>query len=173
MRRFLIAMAGVALLTGCVTQDGSGKGEAPIWYPAFVVRDAKTTQQWGGQDIYGVQTNRVDQTKQPSIGSPGNSQPVNPPDSVRTGANATFNDPSRFYVAGQTSKIEPVTSQQPYGQGLRPPGTATVYPTRGNAAESVGSPTLYPPTGSFRTDQPSGASVYPNSATGERGYIGK
>jgi hypothetical protein len=173
MRRFVLALLGVGMLSGCVARDGNKPGEAPLWYPAFVVRDANTTQGWGGQDIYGVQTNRVDPKKQPSIGAPGNELPVNPPDSTRSGITPVFNDPSRFYVAGQQVPPNQVNAQQPYGQGQRPPGSATLYPTRGNAAESVGSPTLYPPVGSFRTDPPSGASVYPNGATGERGFIGK
>lgn len=178
MRRFVLTLiasgAGLAVGSGCVSKDGSHPGEAPIWYPAFVVRDANTTQQWGGQDIYGQQTNRVDRTKQPSIGSPDSQQPVNPPDSLsapqQSGARSNWNDPSRFYVAGQQRPVEPTNAQQPYGEGLRPPGSATVYPTRGNAAQSAGSPTLYPPTGNFRTDGPS---LYPTGATGERGFTGK
>jgi len=85
MRRIalMLLLTGVA---GCAVRDGNKTGEAPVWYPAFIVRDANTTQQWGGQDIYGQQTYRVDPKKQPSIGSPGNSQPVNPPDSLDVAA---------------------------------------------------------------------------------------
>jgi hypothetical protein len=181
MRRLVLTLiasgAGLVVASGCVSKDGGHAGEAPLWYPAFVVRDANTTQQWGGQDIYGQQTNRVDRTKQPSIGSPDSQQPVNPPDTLavpaggpQAGMRSNWNDPSQFYVAGQQRPMTSTSAQQPYGEGLRPPGSATVYPTRGNAAQSVGSPTLYPPTGTFRTDGPS---LYPNGATGERGFTGK
>jgi hypothetical protein len=178
MRRLVLTLiaSGTALVvgSGCVAKGTSRTGEAPIWYPAFVVRDANTTRQWGGQDIYGQQTNRVDRTKQPSIGSPDSGLPVNPPDSLtapqQSGMRQNWNDPSRFYVAGHPVNGQTSIQQQPYAEGLRPPGSATLYPTRGNAAQSVGSPTLYPPSGQFRTDGPS---LYPNGATGERGFIGK
>src|SRR5947209_15137388 len=148
MIRILLALMGLAMLSGCVVQDGNKRGEAPIWYPAFVVRDANTTQQWGGQDIYGVQTGRIDRSQQPAIGAPRNAQPVNPPDSTRTGANSMWSDSSGFYVAGRSTSPVTVSGQQAQGSPP-PPGSATVYPTRGSAAEAVGSPTLYPPVGSF------------------------
>lgn len=169
MRRLLFTFL-LLPLAGCVVHDGNQQGEAPIWYPAFAVREGNTTREWGGQNIYGVQTHNVDPKKQSSIGSPGNSLPVNPPDSLKT-SSANWNDASRFYVAGGTSPVQRTTTQNQYGETYRPPGSATLYPTRGDAAQSVSSPTLYPPTGRFRTDQ--SPSLYPNGATGEKGYTGK
>jgi len=51
-------------------------------------------------------------------------------------------------------------------------GSASVYPTRGQAAESTNSPTLYPPSGQFNTE-PGNPSLYPHGPLAPRGFRGQ
>jgi hypothetical protein len=50
----IVSMAGLLLctLSGCVVHN-SLQEQAPMWWPAFMVQQNQTTDQWGGQDIYG------------------------------------------------------------------------------------------------------------------------
>jgi hypothetical protein len=52
----LTIVTGLMLCTlgGCVVHDNkSAAAEAPMWWPAFMVRQNATEDQWGGQSIYG------------------------------------------------------------------------------------------------------------------------
>ncbi len=53
-----------------------------------------------------------------------------------------------------------------------PAQSATVYPTRGQAAEATGSATLYPPTGRFNTE-PGNPSLYPRGPLAPSGFRGQ
>lgn len=185
---FAIIAVGLACASGCAVKDNTVRGTpAPAWWPAFLVRDSDTTQQWGGQTIYGTQTNRVDTSQQPAIGPNPNGQqdvyggngarPAQASPQSNAGKAAqgrAWFDTSAFYNAAPHSPAnadEAAAMSTARYQPL-PTGPATLYPNRGTAAQSVGSPTLYPPNGQFQND-PNNRSVYPNGPAGDRGYIGR
>jgi hypothetical protein len=50
----IVMMAGLMLctLSGCVVHNNQQE-QAPIWWPAFLVQQDQTSDQWGNQSIYG------------------------------------------------------------------------------------------------------------------------
>jgi hypothetical protein len=72
--------------------------------------------------------------------------------------------PKPSFVQPEESKKTP--------EPAAPAQSATVYPTRGQAAEATGSATLYPPTGRFNTE-PGNPSLYPRGPLAPSGFRGQ
>lgn len=59
MMSLLVTGLLVCSLSGCVVHDHNTE-QAPMWWPAFMVRQGATEDQWGGQSIYGGDRWKVD-----------------------------------------------------------------------------------------------------------------